>query len=74
MKEVIPTKEFYQSFKVYAPEERCKSCNQKILSKRPDVKFFLVGITKKGLWKVRFSNKKTISSFHPKFFKEIFHA
>lgn len=71
LKEIKPTKKFHQTFRLYAPDKRCKECKQIVKSKRPDVKFYLVGITKQGLWKVKKSNTKTINYYHPKFFEEI---
>lgn len=69
--EIIPTKSFYQTFRLYAPSSKCKACGQEIKSKRPEVKFYLQGITKNGMWRVKFSNRKTVVTFHPKFFKEL---
>lgn len=71
MKEITPTKAFYQNFSLYKPDRLCKVCRQKIQSKRPKVKFYLMGITKNGYWKVKFSNLKTIHTYSPHFFKEI---
>ena len=68
MKEIQPTKTFYRIFKLYAPDRKCKECGQIIKSKRPDVKFFLVGKTKGGFLKVKQSNRKNISVYHRKFF------
>jgi len=70
MKEIQPTKDFYRTFRIYEPDRRCKTCGQIVKSKRPDVKFYLMGISKIGHWKVKTSNRKTINTYHPKYFKE----
>ncbi len=69
MKEIKPTPYFYKNFRLYQPDKKCSACGQIVKSKRPNVYFFLVGVTKKGLLKVKASNKKTVYSYHPSFFK-----
>lgn len=68
MEEIKPTKHFYQTFRVYKPDRKCKCCGQKIKSKRSNVKFYLVGITKDGFLKIKQSNLKSIRLYHKDYF------
>jgi hypothetical protein len=67
-KKITPTQHFYDNFRLYSPDRRCKECGQTIKSKKPDVKFYLVGIAKNGHLKIRKTGVKTISTYHPSYF------
>ena len=69
--EVYPTKHFYQTFRIFRPDRKCKECGSIIKSKRPNVRFYFQGISKgkdRDLWKIRQTGKKTINNYSPIFF------
>lgn len=69
--EVYPTKHFYQTFRIFRPDRKCKTCGQIIKSKRPNVRFYFVKPVKSGqtiLWKIRQTGKKTMYNYSPIFF------
>ena len=68
MKEITPTQKYYNTFRLYAPDKRCKECGQIVKSKRPNIKFYLLGITKSGLLRIKKSNTKTVNNYHSDFF------
>ena len=71
IKKLTPSKLFYQTFKIYQPNKKCRYCHQIIKTKRPNMVYYFLGYVKKNpnLLRVKVTGRKTILRIHKHFFK-----
>ena len=68
--EIFPTERFYNNFRLYQPDRKCKECGQTVKCKRPETRFFFDGKVQgsDSMIRVWIEGRKNVWRLHKDYF------